>query len=351
MKIPKPRKLKNGYAIYLRIGGVALTPIKAETERECRRLAAIAKAQAQEACAAPLNPADITLREACARYIARMEQKRRSPATIRGYTAMSKSRFQSAMDTPVRSIRDWQALYDMDAETAGFKTMRNAVSFFRTVCRTECGVVIPKIDELADDRTEHLFLEPEQIPILIKSVAGRAGEIGTLLALSGLRRSEICGLTWADVDLDAGKIRVRQALVYDKSNQAVLKSSTKTRAGTREVPIFIPELRAALEAVQNREGRVVPYAPNSIYKMVVAALERADLPPVGLHGLRHTFASLCYHLGLRALDTQRLGGWDDPGTVQKIYTHLAARDRADAQNKLETFFKNATENATENKKH
>ena len=55
-------------------------------------------------------------------------------------------------------------------------------------------------------------------------------------------------------------------------------------------------------------------------------------------GLRHSFASLAYHLGWPEMQTMVVGGWSNYETVHKIYTHLAARDTNDAVDKMVKFF-------------
>ena len=70
---------------------------------------------------------------------------------------------------------------------------------------------------------------------------------------------------------------------------------------------------------------------------------------MGVHGLRHSFASLAFHLGLTEQETMELGGWSDYNTMRKIYTHLAAADRLKSQNKMAAFFKaNANKDANQN---
>ena len=66
-------------------------------------------------------------------------------------------------------------------------------------------------------------------------------------------------MTWDDIDLDAGTIRVSGAVVQDELHHFVAKATNKTATSTRTVPIMIPELRAALEAVppEDRTGRYI----------------------------------------------------------------------------------------------
>jgi integrase len=60
-----------------------------------------------------------------------------------------------------------------------------------------------------------------------------------------------------------------------------------------------------------------------------------------MHGLRHSFASLSYFLGIPEAETMRLGGWSDPSVMRKIYTHLASTLKTDARTRLQAFFRPA----------
>ena len=75
------------------------------------------------------------------------------------------------------------------------------------------------------------------------------------------------------------------------------------------------------------------------YKQIRAACERAGLPNVGVHGLRHSFASLAYHLGLSEKETMKIGGWSDYGTMRRIYTHLSDSDALRGENQMRDFFR------------
>ena len=65
------------------------------------------------------------------------------------------------------------------------------------------------------------------------------------------------------------------------------------------------------------------------------------VPNVGAHGLRHSFASLAYHLRFSEMETMEIGGWSDHNTMRKIYTHLARMDRLKAQDSMAQFYRAA----------
>ena len=158
------------------------------------------------------------------------------------------------------------------------------------------------------------------------------------------------GLTWDDIDLDAKTITVSGAAVYDEDNRLVYKDTNKNAASARVLPIMIPALEQLLAAVPDKTGRVTTVSANAMFRGINAVCDANGFPRVGIHGLRHSFVSLAYHLRLSELETMQLGGYSDVQTMRRIYTHLAERDRLKAQNKLSKFFQNGNENGNENRK-
>ena len=109
---------------------------------------------------------------------------------------------------------------------------------------------------------------------------------------------------------------------------------------------MIPELIVAVKSEHDRCPSELIYTGNvnTLYAQINRLCKANGLPEVGVHGLRHSFASLAFHLGLTEQETMELGGWSDYTTMRKIYTHLAAVDRLRSQNKISEFF---SQNANE----
>ena len=338
MKIPEPRKLKSGsYFIQLRLNGVSV-PVTASTARECRRQAELIKAE-HRAGTRVVRGAE-TLGQAIDAYIDKRKNTL-SPATIAGYKRIRSKRFQSFMGKRLAEI-DVQKLADEEAKLVSAKTLKNSVMLVQSVL-TENGYPAKKISLPVRVPKEKPFLEPDQVKVLVSSVSGTKNELPVLFALHSLRRSEIAALDWKNIDLKNNRITVSGAVVKDEHNKFVEKKQNKNVSSARTVPIMIPELAAALKAVpeEKRKGKVVTCSPDYIWNRVTNACEAAGLPKMGPHSLRHTFASLAYHLGLSELETMQLGGWSDSSTMHGIYTHLAEIDRLKAENKMAAFFKNA----------
>ena len=346
MKVPEPRKLSSGnWFIQLRLGGVSY-PVTASTAKECKRQAALIKAE--HGAGKRIKPQHIdnmTLRQAIDHYIARRSNVL-SPSTIDGYRRIQKNRFQSVMDKKVKDISDWQKICNAESRLCAPKTLKNAYGLVTSVLN-ENGIATQKVKLPQTITNARDWLEPDQIITLVNHVRGKNEELSVLFALHGLRRSEIGGLTWENINLKNNLITIRGAVVANEKHQFVYKETSKNETSNRTVPIMIPELADALKNVKNKSGAVMTCNPNTICSRINKACKEADLPEVGTHGLRHSFASLAYHLKLSAMETKELGGWADNQTMEKIYTHLAKKDRLKAKNKMTNFFNNANANANE----
>ena len=254
------------------------------------------------------------------------------------------------MDKPVREVKNWQEIYDKDASRLSAKTMQNTWSFIKSAVKSECDIALPEIETVDVVKKEHAFLEPEDVKQFVAAAEGDKYRIALYLALSSLRASEILALDWKNVDLKNDRIRVIGAMVRDKNNKKVDKETNKTEESARYVPIFIPELKTALKAETDKTGKVVQANENTILKHANIVCDAAKLPHVGVHGLRHSFASLAYSLNVPIKITMQLGGWSDYNTVMKIYTHLSKKDVGKYSNEIKGFFQNANQNANQSEK-
>ena len=221
----------------------------------------------------------------------------------------------------------------------GAKTLKNAWAFARCALKEEAGIsAVAKLPQVPIK--EIPFLQPEEIIPFCDAMRGNIAEIPAMLELHGLRRSEALGLNWQDVDLRRGLLHVRGAVVQNKNGAFVKKATNKNATSTRTVPIMIPQLAEALAAVEKKTGAVVQIAANTMLRNVKETCRENGLTVVGNHGLRHSFASLAYHLGISERQLMELGGWANYMTMHKIYIRIAAADERAAQNAISDFFRN-----------
>ena len=347
LKVPKAKKMSSGnYYINMRLGGQSVS-ITRPTEREAIRAAQLLKAEYRNGKRLETDVKNLTLREAIDKYIA-VRSNVLSPSTVRGYRTIQSTRFKSIMDRPISSIKNWQGVVNAEAATCSAKTLKNAYLFIRSVLH-DCGEDHPMVRLPQVVQAERPYLDPEQIPAFLAAVKGRSCEMAALLALHSLRRSELLALDKSSIDTERGIIKVKGALVRDESGNMVLKKENKNTYSARTVPIMIPRL---VDLVKDApEGRLVTTKPNNLLRNINCACRSAGLPEVGVHGLRHSFASLSYHLGLPERECTDLGGWSDINTMHKIYTHLSEKDKEKAANKMAIYYQllsKSEENANRN---
>lgn len=338
VKLPTVTRLPSGaYHTRCMIDGQRIS-ITAETEKEV-----IAKYMAMKHGVIETEQRKrtkvATLEEALTDYI---EERRgfRSPATIYGYESYKRSAFQSMMGVNIHTATDqqWQDAIRKEMRAGKSpKYIKNAWMLMAAAIEAKTGrrpdVFLPE-----KEPKEREFLDPDQIPVFVEAIKGETIEIAALLELSSLRRSEMLALTWDNIDLDRDVIYVHGARVQGGEKGALVhKAQNKNDTSRRTVPI-IPPLKEALLRQEKREGYLVTLTGGWINTRINEICRANNLPEVGNHGLRHSFASLAYHLGIPEKIAMEIGGWKDHGTMNKIYTHLAQKDIAKRSKQFSDFF-------------
>lgn len=282
----------------------------------------------------------------------------RSPATICGYERYRKNTFRQMMHCNVYTTTDaqWQAAIQQEkARGRSPKYIKNAWGLIAAAIEEKTGKR-PTVMLYPRDAKPLLYLEPEQIDAFIEAIKGTDVEIPALLCLSSLRRSEMLALKWANVDMKNKILHVQGARVEGK-NGLEYKPQNKTNKSRRTVPI-IPPLYDALSKAPHTGEFVVTASPVTALKHIKKICAGAGLPEVGMHGLRHSYASLTYHLRIPEMIAAEIGGWNDLATMHNIYTHLAEKDIAKRGQQFVDYFdsdavkmrKLATQLETENEK-
>lgn len=343
MKIPEPRKLSSGkWFIQLRLKGESIS-VSDYNKKECIRKAQLIKAEhlagKRQQVDSPARESP-TLCESIDSYISKRTNTL-SPVTIRGYRIIQRNRFQDEMHRRLIDIdgSEWQGIINKEAGRCSPKTLKNAWGFIRSVIEEAIGQYPPEVKLPAIAPPDKSFLTPEQIKIFVGAVSKTQYAVPALLALSSLRASEIEALDWRDIPEKPEFIRVSGAVVPDENNKRVKKRQNKNATSTRNVPVMIPELALTLERDRKPVGSVMPHGQGSMRRVVREVCEKNGLPNVGIHGLRHSFASLAYHLQIPEKIAMEIGGWADATTMHKIYTHIAKSDIKRYQTAMTQFYK------------
>ena len=168
-----------------------------------------------------------------------------------------------------------------------------------------------------------------------------------LAAMTGMRRGEVLGLRWADVDLDASRLAVRHTLV---SVAYQLKESTPKTHQARVIDLdagTVEMLRAHRDRQQSepeawgpgyqtdrdlvfRRDDGSPVHPDSFSQAFEALVRSSGLPRIRLHDLRHSHASIALRAGVPVKVVSERLGHEDPAFTLKQYVHVMPGMQAEA---------------------
>ena len=163
-------------------------------------------------------------------------------------------------------------------------------------------------------------------------------ELYYLELATGLRRGELLGLKWEDIDLERGDLRVRRQV--SRINGEVVEAPLKTKNAYRTLPLA-EDTVIVLKEQRRKVGNSPwvfpspnggPISPDSVLHMLHRVLKRAGLPKVRFHDLRHTFATLALQNGVDVKTVSGMLGHFSAGFTLDTYAHItSAAQRQAAQ--------------------
>lgn len=217
----------------------------------------------------------------------------------------------------------------------------------------------------ASANDELTIWQPEQTARFLEHVANdRLSALYELAAYAGLRRAELCGLRWSDIDDDGAGLTIRQTIVAVTRSQVKpgqvtcpacgeehvgrLFKPPKSRAGRRWVPLAGPAQAALARHRQTQQaerdflgddayrdhGLVfcapdgTPLRPGGVTAAFDAHVQECGLPVVRLHDTRHGACSLLLAGGVPIEIVQLILGHSSPEITRKVYAHLMRKAAA-----------------------
>ena len=295
---------------------------------------------------------DLTLSQWLEEWMRDVVIPNRAYTTVYGYQSLIDNYIEPLLgEIPIQELspRDLQRYYAylMQERGLGGNTVRHHHALLSAALHTAqrqdliSRCVTDRVEPPPFVQKETSFYTVEDLKLLYHLLQGHELETAVHLAGSlGLRREEICGLRWNCVDFEQRKIHIRAARTA--AGSTIVEKETKNRSSTRVLSMQ-DDIYDLLLREQNRQvrrfrdtnckwtgdslvvlnKRWMPYSPNRLTLAFTTFIQTNSLPPLTLHGLRHTFATVASSQGAPLFDIGKALGHSTPATTGRIYTHLS----------------------------
>ncbi len=323
---------------------------------------ALVRIRQQVKSGTPVAPAGLSLGDYLSEWLDQVAAPRVRPSTLYGYRnavtrylvpRLGRKRLGALTARDVRLF-----LAGLARDGVGERTAQHAHATLRAALEDAVREeMIPRnvaklVRAPRPEVVERQPLTVDQVRALLRATCDhRLHALFVVVAVLGLRRSEVLGLRWEDVDLSEGVLRVRRGLHRVDGGLTVMP--TKTRRSERVVPL--PELvvRALREHRQRQEveraalgprwpdlGYVfttpigTPIDPRNCTRLVQAEVRRVGLPVVRLHDFRHGCVSVLLSLGVPPRTVMEIVGHATLEVTMNLYAQVSLTDKRAALDRL-----------------
>lgn len=258
--------------------------------------------------------------------------------TLGGYqTILEYHLYPAYGDTDIAAIttKSIQEMLNGKADRSR-KTLQDMMILFRSILESARKDGLITVNPADDSRimipstkkTTRNALEVDAVKDIIANLAlltdADDRRYQALIIFTGMRRGEVLGLKWEDVDFPNGLIHVQRNVTYPRGRNDPLVGTTKTESGVRDIPI-LPMLLDYLKPI-GVTGYVVGNGemPNTL-SVVRRRNERInrliDMHGATPHVFRHSFATMLYDTGTDIKTIQSIMGQSDYKTTADRYCH------------------------------
>jgi integrase len=207
----------------------------------------------------------------------------------------------------------------------------------------------PRQKDVRSKMARDMVRSTKQLRLFLASTTGdRFSPIWHVTATTGLRRAEICGLRWSDIDFARERLRVVRT-VTEVRGQIIDQHDGKTAAAERSIsidPTTIQVLkrwkaeqsreRMAASVAWNETGHVFTKAdgaaikPQNISNAFTSRVDDLGMARIGFHGLRHTYATAALRAGVSPEIISKRLGHSSVVITLSIYAHVFEQDDREA---------------------
>lgn len=268
-----------------------------------------------------------TFESCCDKYI---EIKRNviSPSTVAGYKKLKSYISEGFKSKKILSITQVDIQDEINNFAVGHspKYVRNLHGFISAVLKTfrpsmNIHTTLPQKRKFA-----HNLPTTEGVKMILEASQGSPYHIAFQLAVLGLRRSEICGVTIDDIN--GNILTIDKAQVYDEDYNLVTKD-TKTTESTREIYLpdcLVKEIREA--------GTIFDYQPQALTRALHKYQDKLGLERFRLHDFRAFFASYSHSQGIPDVYILKMGGWKSDFVMKSVYRDALKDQNEEFQKKI-----------------
>lgn len=202
-----------------------------------------------------------------------------------------------------------------------------------------------KKNELREDKYKAPTYSAKQLNDFLEKVKeldpGQMYVVFRIIAYTGMREGEVCGLKWTDFDEVNGTLAVRRTVARGKDYKKILQN-TKSVAGQRTIPLD----QETIEVLKNwkktqriemfklgfntnhKDQFIITNEFNEFqysqypYALLKKIRKKCEIDPITVHGLRHTHCTLLIESGASLKEVQDRMGHEDESMVLKVYLHI-----------------------------
>lgn len=216
-------------------------------------------------------------------------------------------------------------------------TIRGVYMIIHQILQTAVGAKLI-LDNPADNislphgvQEERTVLTTEEVKRLFDTIKEHFPEwydVFYIELMTGLRRGEIFGLQWRDINEELGEVQIRRTVKF--LHKELIVTRTKTNSSKRKIilPDSVTELLIERHKTIDSEwvfpsksDSTLPTDPKNMYDLIKKILAKADLPYVQFHNLRHTFATQAISNGVEPITLSNMMGHKIVTFTLDTYTH------------------------------
>ena len=248
------------------------------------------------------------------------------------------------------------------------KSQKHYITFISDIMKyaMKCGYILSNpckdIPVVKTDKKEKDIYSLEELQVILKKIDEKASTdykvLFNLLAYCGLRRGEVLGIEYKDIDFEESAVSIVRTSNYSVE-KGVYTDTPKTASSYRQLKLqpfmieLIKELRKEQEAVAEKLGDLwvendrlfitwdgKPMHPNTPYTWLERFCKREGIAFKGLHSFRHSVATQTITNGVDVKTVSSFLGHSQTSTTLNIYTHAVQKTKELALDKMADLLQN-----------